>query len=221
MKEFPFDPYDFFGYIANGLLLIVGLNLIIGVPNILGKDLKPLDMLALSLAVYIAGQIIASPAKWLLEGILVTFILKTPSVNLMANRDKKSFLKLFFPGYYETLPITTQNKIIEKVQKEGLNIYNGEELFVHIRYQENMLSDSNLISRLNTFLNKYGFNRNLCFTSMLFGICILIFKEFNIATSITKYGILFVFTSIFLFYRYIKFFRLYSFELFNTYAGKK
>ena len=38
-KEFPFALYDFFRYIANGLLIVDGLELIVGVPNDFGKDI--------------------------------------------------------------------------------------------------------------------------------------------------------------------------------------
>jgi len=32
VKELPFDPYDFFGYIASGLVLVVLAQLIFGLP---------------------------------------------------------------------------------------------------------------------------------------------------------------------------------------------
>jgi hypothetical protein len=44
LKELPFDPYDFFGYIASGLVLVVLGQLTIGFPRVFGADLKPFDM---------------------------------------------------------------------------------------------------------------------------------------------------------------------------------
>ena len=40
MKEFPFDPYDFFGYLASGYIIIVGLEILFGVPHISGSGSK-------------------------------------------------------------------------------------------------------------------------------------------------------------------------------------
>jgi hypothetical protein len=37
MEKLPFDPYDFFGYIASGLLFVVGMNLVLGYPKNLLK----------------------------------------------------------------------------------------------------------------------------------------------------------------------------------------
>lgn len=52
MKDFPFDPYDFFGYLSSGLIVLVGLEFMIGAPKILGQDLKPLGLMAVVLAAY-------------------------------------------------------------------------------------------------------------------------------------------------------------------------
>ena len=41
MKEFPFDPYDFFGYIATGLLVLFACQLLIGTPTVTGIEHKP------------------------------------------------------------------------------------------------------------------------------------------------------------------------------------
>ena len=167
MKEFPFDPYDFFGYIASGILVVIGLEIVIGVPPVLKKDLNTFQLVALSIGVYIAGQIVASPAKWLLEDNIVKKILKAPSVNLM--QGSQSVLRYVFPGY---------------------------------------------------FLKKYGFARNLSFTCLLFGLGVLSFKGFRLDQDEAKYAYIVLVVGGLLFYRYLKFFRQYSYELFNTFARK-
>lgn len=221
MKEFPFDPYDFFGYIASGLLIVIGLEILIGVPQVLGKDLKSFDLIALGLGVYIAGQLVATPSKWFLENVIVRQLLKTPSINLMASKDDKPFLHYIFPGYYEPLPSQVQQQIIKKAKNENLEDPQGETLFLHIRFRDYLRNDNNLMTRLQSFLNKYGFNRNLCLVCFIFGISILLFKDFNMSSKETRYALLALITGILLFYRYIKFFRQYSYELFNSYAGTK
>src|ERR1700681_2539083 len=103
MDRIPFDPYDFFGYLASGLLLVVGMDLVFGFPHILGQDLKAVETTLLLLAVYIAGQMIATPAKALVEDGIVDKILGRPNVNLC--RQKRPWLRwLLFPGFYKPLP---------------------------------------------------------------------------------------------------------------------
>ena len=221
MKELPFDPYDFFGYIASGILVVFGLEMTFGIPHVIGQELKVFDLLALSIGVYVAGHLMATPSKWLLEDVVVRKILKTPAVNLMGDPSNRPILSFIFPGYYRPLPQSIQLKILEIARKEGVDNPSGESLFLHIRYREYVLNNPNLKARLQSFLNKYGFSRNLCFTSFVFGLSIIIVRGFDISTGQTKYAIFALVSGILLFLRYIKFFYWYSFELFNVYAGSK
>jgi hypothetical protein len=66
MDKIPFDPYDFFGYLASGLLVLVAMQLVLGFPQVLGRELRFLDSALLLLTVYVAGQIVATPAKAIL-----------------------------------------------------------------------------------------------------------------------------------------------------------
>jgi hypothetical protein len=221
MNKLPFDPYDFFGYLASGLLILVGMDIVLGFPSILGRDLKVVDSAILVIAVYVTGQIIASPAKALLEDGLVGKVLGRPNVNLF--REKKPRIRgLLFPGFYLPLPEKTGKKVLDKAENEGVK-GPGEDLFLHVRYSPPILQDQRLMEKLNSFINKYGFSRNLSFSALLVGIGCLIkmFVSFGSNNDLRKYGITVLITAIFLFYRYLKFFRQYSYEMFNTYAGAK
>lgn len=219
MKEFPFDPYDFFGYLAAGLVILVGLDLAIGVPPIVGRDLDAFDAIAVALAAYIIGQIVATPAQWALEDIVVSGILKRPSVNLMRKGKKRTLWRFVFPGYCEPLPPSTQERILRRARNEQLTDLQGEMLFLHIRFRDYIRDDTALIGRLNAFLNKYGFNRNLCFVALVFAAGVLSTNRFDLSSDMTRYGLLALAAAVLLFYRYLKFLRQYSYELFNSYAG--
>ena len=220
MKDFPFDPYDFFGYLAAGLVVLIGLELVVGVPHILGRDLKPLDLTAVILAAYVAGQIAATPASWLLEDLIVRRILQSPSVNLMRENSARSRLRFLFPEYFKSLPLSVQKRILAKAKAEGLEPVAGEDLFLHVRFRDYIRSDTALMARLNSFLNKYGFNRNLSFVALLFCVGVLLGTPFDLSSDTTRYALIAGIVSALLFYRYIKFFRQYSYELFNSYAGR-
>jgi hypothetical protein len=220
MKEFSFDPYDFFGYLAAGFVILFGLELTVGVPRLIGQDLKTLDLTLVTIAAYVAGQLAATPAKAILESVIVNRLLESPAVNLIRSSTKQPYLRFLFPDYFSPLPPNVQERILERTKTEGLAVQSGEALFLHIRFRDYIRNDTALMARLNSFLNKYGFNRNLSFVSLGFSAAILIITPFDLQTDTTRYAILAAIIALLLFYRYLKFFRQYTYELFNSYAGK-
>lgn len=221
MNRIPFDPYDFFGYLASGLLILVGMDLTLGFPHILGQELKVVESAVLLMSIYVTGQIIATPAKAILEDGLIDKILARPSVNLFQEK-KPPLLGLIFPGYYAPFPEQTRKKILSKAKEEGVE-GTGEDLFLHARYSPSILQDQKLMEKLSSFLNKYGFNRNLSFSSLVVGIALLskIILSSAPEPELLKYSITALTAAVLLLYRYLKFFRQYSYELFNTYARIK
>jgi len=221
MDRIPFDAYDFFGYLASGLLVIVGMDLVLGFPPVLGKGFGAIEGAILVMAIYVVGQVIATPAKALLEDGLIGRLLGRPSVNLF--RDKKPrLIGLIFPGYFLPLPEQTRRKILQKAQTEGIT-GTGEDLFLAVRYNPAVLQDQKLMDKLNSFLNKYGFNRNLSFAALVVGIALLGKFRFSHQANpdLIKYAIADLIAAVLLLYRYLKFFRQYSYEMFNAYGRAK
>jgi hypothetical protein len=62
MDKVPFDPYDFFGYLASGLAIVIGMELSLGFPSVLNAQLSFVQSACLILAVYVAGHLIANPS---------------------------------------------------------------------------------------------------------------------------------------------------------------
>lgn len=221
MDKLPFDPYDFFGYLASGLLIIVGMDLVLGFPRILGQELKVVESAILVLAVYVTGQIVATPAKAVFEDFIVGKILRRPTVNLF--REKKPWLRgLVFPGFYAAFPDQTRRRILAKAEAEGVT-GTGEDLFLYVRYSPSTLQDQKLMDKLNSFLNKYGFNRNLSLSALIVGIALLAKAKIvdEADPVLLQYGTTAIVASVLLFYRYLKCFRQYSYEMFNTYGRAK
>ncbi|TWO68068.1 hypothetical protein FN976_24335 [Caenimonas sedimenti] len=218
MKEFPFDPYDFFGYLATGLLALFALQIIIGVPEILGKDLKALEIAAVTLAAYVVGQILATPAKFFLEDLLARAILKAPSMNLM--RARRPWYGYVFYQYCTPLAPSARERVLAKVKQEATKTLGGEDLFVHVRFREYVCTNEKLIARINAFLNKYGFARNLSFACLAAGIAILATRPMDWNDVTVRYGVLALAAGIGLLFRFLKFYRQYTYELFNVYAGR-
>ena len=221
MDKIPFDPYDFFGYLASGLALVIGMELTLGFPTVLSAQLSAVQSAFLILGVYVAGHIIATPSKFILEDTIVRKLLKSPTRNLF-NPHPTKCLKFVFPGYYSALPANIRNNILERVKAEGGDA-SGESLFLHVRFCASMLDNEKLMARLNTFLSRYGFARNLSFSCLFVGMAMLAkgcFVDLG-EPLLVKYGITAAVAGVLLFYRYLKFYRQYSYELFNTYAGGK
>lgn len=82
-----------------------------------------------------------------------------------------------------------------------------------------MVENENLLKRLDAFLSKYGFARNLAFTSIVVGMALLSKGYLSGDHNVIRYAVTLLVAGVLLFYRYLKFFRQYSYELFNTYAG--
>lgn len=219
MDKVPFAPYDFFGYIASGFALLAGMQLAFGFPPVLGRQQTLVESLFLLLGVYVVGHVLATPAKGVLEDLIVDRLLQRPSVNLL--REKKPVVRgLLFPGYYKVLPPAIRSGVRERARSEGIHS-EGEELFLHVRYSPDIRTDEKIIGRLDSFRNQYGFNRNLSFTTLLIGPCLLIRAAVLHNDEIRAYGISALVLGGFLFYRYLKFFRQYSYEMFNCYRPKQ
>jgi hypothetical protein len=217
MDRIPFDPYDFFGYLASGLLIVVGMQLVLGFPLVLGQELKVVDSAFVLLAIYVAGQIIATPAKAFLEDLVVDKILRRPSVNLLRAR-RPPIRGILFPSFYKPLPGPIRRKLLERKTVEGIE-GTDESFFLQVRYKPELLENERLSRKLDSFISKYGFSRNLSFSSLVVG-CALLWKAFSGHNPQTlKYSITALSASLLLFYRYLKFLRQYSYELFNAYVG--
>jgi hypothetical protein len=214
----PFDVYDFFGYLASGFVILLGMEMVFGFPHVLGQDLTVVDTAALILGAYVAGQCTAAPAKLVLEDGLVDKVLKRPSVNLF--RDSRPFVRrALAPGYYQQLPENRRKKVLDRAKDEEVH-GTGEELFLHVRHSQEIRENATVMGRLDNFLAKYGFARNLGFTALVVGVTMLVDAYLTDGPNpeLTQYGIVVLVAGLFLVNRYLKFFRQYSYEMFNTYA---
>lgn len=218
MNRLPFDPYDFFGYLASGLIVVVGMDLILGFPKVLGQEFKTVDAAILILGIYVAGQIVATVAKAALEDGLVKKILRSPTVNLF-NEKKPVVRGVLFPGFYQPLPSHIRKKVLEKARTKGV-VGHDEGLFLEVRYSREILGNEKILKRLDSFINQYGFSRNLAFVSIVLGVGLLVRGSALSSTELLEYGGTSLIVGIAMLYRYLKFFRQYSYEIFNTYGSE-
>lgn len=217
MKDWPFSAYDFFGYVASGLVVLVGLQFLAGAPEVLGRSHNPVETLALFLAAYVVGQVVAGLAKPLLEDGIVRRCFDPPSVVLLHPR-RRGFIPWLFGGYYTPLPDSVRKKIATRAGKENA-AGSGESLFLHVRFHHDLRRDAALMSRLDVFVAQYGFARNLTLALLVTGCTAIVGARVQHSANLPVYGALAVFVGVGMWFRYLKFYRQYSYELFNTYAG--
>jgi hypothetical protein len=215
VDKIPFSVYEFFGYLVPGYLLIVAVDYVRVHPALLVGS--PPFMLAAFwiLFAYVLGHILAMPASWLLERVIATRWLGIPSVRLFELQSRRWSARLF-PGYFRPLPHKLQERIRLQAAKHGVDSV-GEELFLLAFGQVKLHAP--LIARLQTFLNLYGFSRNIAFTSGVSAIIVFVGGLVNKNPMALWWSGIAAFCCIGMFYRYLKFFRQYSFELFVTFAA--
>ncbi len=140
-----------------------------------------------------------------------------PTRNLLGSKPPR-LLKLIFPGYYKPLPAVTREKIATKIEALQLTSAETEGIFLTIRYAPEVLGSDSLIAKINTFRDMYGFNRNVSFSLLFAAVCFFSAGHFKGSRPLVRYAIAAFIAGTFLFYRYLKFYRQYSYELFNSYA---
>ncbi len=211
MDKLPFSAYDFFGYLASGFLVVLAGSYIGGYTWLTQDDIGVTTGLLLLTASYIVGQVLASPSAWLYERVIVRKVLRRPNQNLFASQG--NWWRFVFPGYYTPLPAGTQKAVIALVKDDGS--HTGEALFLHAFGVVKL--EQSCMSRLSDFRNMYGFCRNVSFACLLIAVAMMI-KEWGTwehqALIIAAYA-----CAIGMFYRYLKFLRQYSYELFVSYVG--
>ncbi len=219
-----FNRYDFFGLIFPGLLLIISIifiipqNYYIAIAESLEsyKDLKFvfvfLIYISIIFASYLIGMIISSIGSWVIEGYFIKKKLKYPSYNLFNNKNSNRF-KNYRKSYTNTF-IEQFNKIFSSYYN-GIEFNDDDKFILCYTYVKEKCPIT--YSRLSVFLSMYGLYRNLtvCF------ILILPILLVNFMLSLNFFMIFLMtisfFFSIICFIRYLKFFRIFSDEVFRSF----
>lgn len=216
MKNIPFSVYDFFAYLSSGIVLVATVDVVYGAGWLL-QDKQPivLGIVALFIA-YIAGHAVAHLSSVILENWILGGVLGRPSALLMSGESSR--WRYVFPNYFKPLPKQTRKRIRAKQALRNFE-GEGESLFLHIF--STMKGQAGVGERLQSFLNLYGFSRNVCLALVLSGVMALVGPVDQRALSADGYGLAMLLIAIVMFYRYLKFFRQYSYELFVSYSESK
>ncbi|MDP9190485.1 MAG: hypothetical protein M3P06_02125 [Acidobacteriota bacterium] len=214
MKDLPFSIYDFFAYLASGFVLLLIGGYAFDINALPQKDASSVLLLAWVIAAYVTGHVVAHVSGSVIETTLVRRRLGT---NATFFSSPLGWRRRFFRGYLEPLPV----RVIERVLSRAA-IAPDPSLFFHCWALARQ--DPATFVRMNTFLNLYGFARNIAMACALGVIALTVgaLRPFLAggATDATKQWLIVPVSTIgvVMFYRYLKFLRLYALELYVTYA---
>ena len=218
MDKIPFSVYDFFAYLPSGIVLIAIGDYVMHLGLAGREKVGSLMVVGLLVIAYVLGQVVAHLSSFIFEETLVARLLKKPSLILLGNGRYWKPFAWIFRNYFRTLPKTTQDRVREQAVRRGCSGA-GEGLFLHM--YAIVSTNDRIQARLDDFRNQYGFARNMSFAFLISTVAILAAHWTFNNTVLLRWAALTAVAATVLFYRYLKFFRQYSYELFLRYAELK
>jgi hypothetical protein len=219
----PFSAYDFFGYLSSGFLILCATEYSFWGTSLAERDWKVGSAIFYAVLAYIVGHIVANISSYLIEYKIVRDWLKSPEQTLF-EPQQKTWRAFFFPIFYRPFPAKTQKRVLDVAQKNGFD-KPGRDLFLHAHAI--VKQDKVTLERLTSFLNLYGFCRNMCMGLIVSTLILLIGALIDVRhwTEIDSYKLAWAGAAavgtVGMFYRYLKFFRHYTMEVFGSYAELK
>lgn len=221
MSRIPFTLYDFFGCLSAGFVFLAAGDYAFDRQWLLADQLGLVSGVFWTVAAYITGHILANMAGWMLETKLVRDVLRSPEETLFWV-DKPRGWRRLFPGHHRALPKETRDRILHKADRRAGIKEPGRALFFHCFGV--VIHDQATRERLETFLNLYGFCRNVCLALLLSAGALILgavsdsWRESGVGEHIWWAIPAALIAAIGMLYRYLKFFRDYTVEVFRSYA---
>jgi len=216
MKQFPFTDYDFWAYISAGFAFLYVIDYLLQL-HLLDRTSWTIAQGVVTVSVaYTVGHLIASLSSALFERWLVEKRLGKPSVILFSTSIGPAWFRTLYPAYYATLPAETQNAVFTAAKSHGI-AQPGEALFWLAFHKSR--DDAEVMSRLNNFMNMYGFCRNTAMVALLTSLLLALSYPVLHAAIVNVFwsgaALLIAFG---MFFRYLKFYRHYALEVFTSFA---
>ncbi len=170
-------------------------------------------------AAYTVGHLAAGLSSQLFERLLLRRLLGAPSEVLLGNIARPKVLKMLLPLYYSTLTSGVIEKVTAKAAAAGIT-GTGESLFWPA--YDAAKNTPAVLARLQIFLNQYGFCRNMALVALVDAAMLGYFYVYGPGIESDRWyawGAAAIGCG--LFFRYLKFYRLYSVEIFTSYAFAK
>lgn len=226
-KLLRFSDYDIFAYLASGFTALAGWDLLFSTRHVIGAQWSVSTGAIAIVAAYVIGQILASPAAWLIEHQFARRFLGRPSDLLIRTEAlrgwRKSASHFALAEYYRPLADPLSERLRSFMAIEGIS--SSEGLF----WQAFSMAKASPVAmaRMDSFLRLYGFCRNIAFVAFLTGIGLLTNLALhwrsngwdNAAEVLAVHFGVSLLVATGMLHRYLKFYRLFSVEVLVTLAN--
>ena len=217
-NKIPFTSYDFWAYLSAGFLLLYVADYVAATSLFSRESWTVVQGLVAVSAAYAIGQLVASFSSIVLERFLVGQLLGYPRNVLFGQPKAWPWVRKLMPAYFKMLPDETRKAAIEMGTERGIT-GPGTGLF-WAAYGYARVTPA-VMGRLDNFLNLYGFCRNTAFVSFFDGAMLYwSYRWGDGAPQNLYWSWVACFVGIGMTFRYLKFFRHYSVEVFTAYACK-
>jgi hypothetical protein len=218
-QKIPFASYDFWAYMSAGFVVLAAIDYVAGTHLLYRDSWTVVQGVMAMVSAYTVGQMVASVSSYVFEKVLVAKLLGAPRMVLFGQVKAWKSVRWLMPGYFEALPAATQRAILERAATSGVTVP-GEGLFwCAFAYAR---ATPAVMSRLNDFLNLYGFARNVSLAAF-FDAALLYwqYQWHNGADAALHLSRLAFVVGLGMLLRYLKFLRQYALEVFTSYAHSK
>ncbi len=220
IKDFPFTTYDFYAYLASGIVFLFSADFILTGGMIFSQTSWSFVESTVAVAsAYIVGQIIAIPSSIILEHFLLGIVFRRPMQILMSPKPirwHERVLSVLVGRYYSPFPESIQKKILTKAShilgKPDTEILENIESLFQPAYAV-ARQNEDVRNRMDDFRNQYGFARNISFVGLL--LLVMAFWQHMTWPSLI---ILLTCVAAGMFLRFAKFYASFSAELLRTFA---
>jgi hypothetical protein len=215
---FPFTDYDFWAYISSGFVFLFVLDHVMQTGIFDHTSWTIVEGLIAIAAAYAVGHLLAGGASAVLERRVVAKWFGRPSVTLLGAQRGPAWFRRLYPTFYDALPSKTVAAILAKGQAYGIT-EPGEALF-WLAFDASRTNKA-ASRRMDTFLNLYGLCRNLSFTAFVVTPLLLLSAVLQKQTADYWWSAASVVLGVGMGFRYLKFYRHYSVEVFTQRIRKK
>lgn len=226
MKQwFPFTDYEFYAYLAAGMLLIAAVDYsVAGGVLVTRASWTVVDGVFWTIIAYLIGHVSAAPSSALLEHVVARRWLSVPAdiqLNIRPrNRAERIMAALFAPREYAPLKAAVRDKALQRAATDlgtTINQLDGETVFQAAFHPARGVGDT--AARLSMFLNQYGFCRNIAFVSLI-ATGLLIYRQIQQPTPAGGWFIAgAAVLAVGMFGRFFKFYAGYSCDVLRTYSS--
>ncbi len=170
---FPFTDYDFYAYLTSGALFLCVVDLAFNNAQLMARTEWTFVQAVVAIAsAYVAGHILATLAQLVIETFALSKIVSKPIV-LQLGYKKPNLVErvigTLVGRYYEPLEETVQQRIKNSAHS-ALSKPEDQKVAAEEVFQagfRNSFSVDGARPRIDSFLNQYGFCRNISFVGLL------------------------------------------------------